>query len=89
MKHTSKEAYIEKIRSGTIDIDHAWIYHTLRNEYPKQLTYTQIASKLKWPNQNKVSRRLKEMTELGLIEDVGVIVCPLALRKCTVYKAKL
>lgn len=89
MKTTSKEAYIEKIKSGTIDVDYAWIYHLLAELYPVKLTYTQIASKLKWQNQNKVSRRTKEMCELGLIEECGTVICPLALRKCTVYRAKL
>jgi DNA-binding Lrp family transcriptional regulator len=88
MKATSIEARNEKIRSGTIDIDYAWIYNVLR-ESRNPLTYTQISSRLKWSNPNKVSIRTKEMVELGLIEEVGTVICPLALRKCTVYKARL
>ena len=89
MKATSIEARNEKIRSGTIDIDYAWIYHTLKNSYPNPLTYRQIAAKLYIDNPNKISRRTKEMVELGLIEECGTIICPLALRKCTVYRARL
>ena len=46
IKETSIEAYRQKIISGTIDNDIAWIYWALSNNEP-QMTYTEIAVFLK------------------------------------------
>ena len=84
IRTTSLEAYREKILSGTVDNDYSKIWWTL-NYYDKQFTYSEIAKKLNWSNPNKVSRRTKEMVEMGLIKECEVRVCRIAGSKCLTY----
>lgn len=85
MKPTSKEAYIEAIKSGTIVNDRTKIYNVLKSS-EKALTYTEIAAKLNWYNPNKVSRRMKELVELGLIVEKPARKCEVVNSNCTTYK---
>ena len=84
MKSTSKEAYTEAIRSGTIQNDYTKIYNVLRFA-DKPLTYTEIASKLNWYNPNKVSRRMSELVKLGLIIEEKPRKCSIVNSNCTTY----
>jgi len=84
MRTTSIEAYREKILSGTVWNDYSKIYWVL-NYYDKPMTYSEIANELDWDNPNKVSRRTKEMVEMGLIKECEVRVCRIAGSKCLTY----
>jgi DNA-binding transcriptional regulator GbsR (MarR family) len=84
MRTTSIEAYREKILSLTIVNDYSHIYWCL-NWHDKGMTYTEIARDLNWSNPNKVSRRTKEMVEMGLIKECEVRVCKIAGSKCLTY----
>ena len=84
MRTTSIEAYREKILSGTVDNDYSKIWFIL-NWFDRPMTYSEIAKKLNWSNPNKVSRRTKEMVEMGLIKECEVRVCRIAGSKCLTY----
>jgi len=84
MRTTSIEAYREKILSGTVDNDYDKIWWTL-NWVEQPMTYSEIAKFLDWDNPNKVSRRTKEMVEMGLIKECEVRVCKIAGSKCLTY----
>ena len=85
MKNTSIEAYRNKVMSGTIDNDYVKIYDLLRSRERAELTYCEIAYLLHWSNPNKVSRRTKEMVEIGLIEEREQRICTIAGSKCSTY----
>jgi hypothetical protein len=87
IKETSIEAYANKVRSGTIDNDIAWIFWALRDKN-EPMTYTEIAYHLQWWNPNKVSRRTSEMVEIGLIEECEPRLCKFAKSRCTTYRIK-
>jgi DNA-binding transcriptional regulator GbsR (MarR family) len=84
MRTTSIEAYREKILSGTVDNDYSMIWWIL-NYHDIPMTYSEIAKDLNWSNPNKVSRRTKEMIEMGLIKECEVRVCKIAGSKCLTY----
>ena len=84
MKSTSKDAYTEAIRSGTIINDRTKIYNVLKLS-DKPLTYAEIASKLHWINPNKVSRRMSELVKLGLIIEEKPRKCSIVKSICTTY----
>jgi DNA-binding Lrp family transcriptional regulator len=84
MRTTSIEAYREKILSGTVDNDYSKIWFEL-NWHDEPMTYLEIAKSIGWSNPNKVSRRLKEMVEKGLIKECEVRVCKIAGSRCLTY----
>ena len=88
MKTTSIEARINKIKSGTIMTDQAQIYNLFELFPYRDFTYCEISQSLKWQNPNKASRRLKEMVDLGLIEENEIRMCKVADSRCTAYRLR-
>ena len=84
MKVTSLEAY--KNMQPKIPTDHQRILNILKSY--SDLTYCEIADKLRFSNPNKISRRLPELVRLDKIEITGTKICPIAKSNCTTYKIK-
>jgi hypothetical protein len=84
IRKTSIKAYREKILSETVLNDYSMIWWTL-NWNEKPMTYSEIAKDLNWTNPNKVSRRTKEMVEMGLIKECEVRICKIAGSNCLTY----
>lgn len=93
MKETSKLAYLssEKVRETDSKLILKVLFENSTKkqgaeDYNSDLTYLEIAEKLKWSNANKVSRRTSELVRTKKIKETGQKICPIGKKLCTTYE---